>query len=217
MTTSDNRVTVEPSVLTSTSANGDEFTVTISFATQPQGNSEEEVHARIIITPNFDSPVLRVPVIVRYTTRVIAVVSHLTAARRAGETSALSINREFDVVYGLVKPFISHLRIAQDETEFDPFDYLDPVTGGSMNVFIDVPEGALALVVKTTLSTARDVDLYLFDSFNNLLCQSTTSTARESCVVSNPVPSAYRAVVQVYLGAFGAPVSFGKGKGVPRS
>ena len=100
----------------------------------------------------------------------------------------------------LVRPEQVTVTLRQDPTANDPYD-------GGNGVFVqnvNVPNGALLLHVETFSSEANDVDLYVGRDLNGndlpeeeeLVCESTTFTDLERCLIRQPLAGNWWILVQ---------------------
>lgn len=104
--------------------------------------------------------------------------------------------------------------VAQDPTNFDPFDV---ESGGVFTTLVSVADPQTArLAFSIDSSTAPDLDLFVgFDQNNNgqpdieeLLCFSASPSWDEYCVLDDPTPGNYWAIVQNWQGSGAATDSF---------
>lgn len=192
------------------------ITVTANVSAIPFG---QYAFAELVLTPSDNTiPTAHLPVFAKPFTSNLPQRINVSANRNAGSQAfrnveSLEVTSFTPRVSGMNKANSSTQTVAADSNNSSAFDN---VTDGINLSFINITNANQFLLAQTTNSTAPDLDLFVgldanndnLPSENEVLCESLSSNAEETCLLENVAIGNYWIVVQNFTGSAAATDSF---------
>ncbi len=185
------------------------ITVTADVSAIPLG---EYAFAELVLTPTDNTiPTAHLPIFAKPFTSNLPQRINVTANRNAGSVAyrnveSLEVTHFTPRVSGLSKATSTTVELASDSDNSSAFD---DFTDGINVSFINVTDANQFLLAQTTSSTAPDLDLFVgidanndnLPSENEVLCESLSSNAEETCLIENAAIGHYWIMVQNFTGS----------------
>ena len=199
-------ITVEPSSFTVAPGASQGLAISVALSGIEDGTW---VTGAIVLTEQDDlAPAARMPVATKMSFGSLPDAVTFVTRRSAGsyplpDVEAIAITDLTIDAHGLVKGDLLTTQMISDPDNSTPYDaFGDPLVDGAFFITIDVPAGTERLVAELPPGGSESSDLDLFVGTGSTpaeadeLCSSTSGTAIESCILTDPAAGTYWVLVQ---------------------